>query len=252
MENFKLRKCKCSVSVFVPVYNEAKNICLNIQFLQSSLEKIGCLYEIIVVDDASTDTTIQALSGLVKNDNRLRILRYETGPSRRENLASSFEYAKYDLIVFTDCDLINTFDYISDLVLNLLSGNDIVIASRYLKDSKIKRNIFRLFLSKIYLFLIRICFRLDISDFLCGFKAFKRDVLLDLVKEMGYDNSFKRGIFWDAELLIRAKSAGYKIKEIPVVWFEGGKSSLNFSHEKGMFFYIIKFMFKFAHGKNKT
>jgi hypothetical protein len=49
-----------------------------------------------------------------------------------------------------------------------------------------------------------------------AFKAFKRDVILKLVDEMGYDKSLRRGIFWDMELLIRARRHGYRIKEIPI------------------------------------
>ena len=55
---------------------------------------------------------------------------------------------------------------------------------------------------------------------MCGFKAFKREVILTLVEEMGYDKSLKRGVFWDTELLVRAIRHGYKIKEIPILWRE--------------------------------
>ena len=59
---------------------------------------------------------------------------------------------------------------------------------------------------------------------MCGFKAFKRKVILTLVEEMGYDKSLKRGVFWDTELLVRAIRHGYKIKEIPILWRERKKA----------------------------
>ena len=77
-------------------------------------------------------------------------------------------------------------------------------------------------------------------DHQCGFKAFKKSVLMDLVKSAGYDSTFKRGWFWDAEILIRARRTGYKIVEIPVTWKSGDKSSFNFKNELRMIPYMLK------------
>ena len=77
---------------------------------------------------------------------------------------------------------------------------------------------------------------------MCGFKAFKRDVILTLVEEMGYDKSLRRGIFWDTELFIRARRRGYKVKEIPIVWNERRKTALFFKREIKTAGYILNFM----------
>ena len=76
---------------------------------------------------------------------------------------------------------------------------------------------------------------------MCGFKAFKKEVILKLVEEMGYDKSLRRGVFWDTELLVRAIKNGYKIKEIPIWWNERYESKLYFKREIKAVGYIINF-----------
>lgn len=102
----------------------------------------------------------------------------------------------------------------------------------------------------MYNICIRFLFRTHIHDHLCGFKAFKKDVILKLVDEMGYDKSLTRGIFWDTELLIRARRHGYKIKEIPIWWSERKKSALYFKRELKTIGYIFKFIIKLSKEKN--
>ncbi|MCX5694998.1 MAG: hypothetical protein NT014_07795, partial [Candidatus Omnitrophica bacterium] len=133
-----------------------------------------------------------------------------------------------------------------DLVDPLFNGFDIVTGSRYAKGARIERKIFRFYISIIYNALIRLLFRTRIRDHMCGFKAFKKDVALKLVEEMGYDTSLRRGIFWDTELLVRAIRNNYKIKEIPIWWKERNKSALYFKREIGTLAYILSFWWKFT------
>jgi len=81
---------------------------------------------------------------------------------------------------------------------------------------------------------------------MCGFKAFKKDVILKLVEDMGYDESLTRGIFWDVELLIRARRHHYTTREIPIWWKERKKSALNVNKEIKTIGYVLKFVIKSA------
>jgi len=102
------------------------------------------------------------------------------------------------------------------------------------------RGLIRAFYSRLYNSGLQLFFHTRIGDHQCGFKAFKKSVLLDLIEEMGYDFKFRRGWFWDAELLIRAQRRSYKIDEFPVKWKSGNNSTFSLRRELKMIPYIIQ------------
>jgi len=244
----RLREHK--ISVFVPVFNEEKIIERSIKAISCIMGKLDAGHEIFIVNDSSKDKTELVAERLEQSDNRIKVLSYEVGPTRRENLARSFKRAGGDIILFVDVDLVASLRFLPDLIGQIILGCDISIGSRYVSGSKIRRKPFRLFVSLIYNAFIRIAFRTRIHDHMCGFKAFKREVVLRLVDEMGYDESLRRGIFWDAELLIRARRKGYSIKEIPILWKERRKSALNFRREIRTVGYIFEFLLKSPKKRN--
>lgn len=229
------------VSIFVPVFNEEKIIDRDIKAIEYIIRKLPLEYEIFIVNDASKDRS-EIIAKKIEHANRkVTLLNYDIGPTRRENLAQSFRKASGDIIAFVDIDLLSSLRFLPDLIDHVRVGYDIVTGSRYVGGSQIRRKPFRLLVSSLYNIFIRFQFRTNIQDHMCGFKAFKRDVILTLVKEMGYDKSLKRGIFWDTELLVRAVNRGYKIKEIPIWWKERNKSALYFKREVKSFFYSLGF-----------
>jgi len=235
---------KYKVSIFVPVFNEEKIIDRDIKSIDFITESLPVEYEIFIVNDASRDKT-EIIAKKIEHANRkVTLLNYDIGPTRRENLAQSFKKASGDIITFVDIDLLASMRFFPDLIDQVRSGYDIVTGSRYVRGSRLKRKRFRLFASVLYNAFIRLVFKTRIHDHMCGFKAFKRDVVLTLVDEMGYDNSLKRGIFWDTELLVRACRHGYKIKEIPIWWKERNKSALYFRREIKSLFYAFRFAFR--------
>jgi hypothetical protein len=231
------------VSLFIPIFNEEDIIERYINTLEYIIRKIPVDYEIFVVNDASTDRTARIVRAIEHSGRSVQLLNYEIGPTRRENLAQSFAKASGDIVVFVDVDLVASLRFLRDLIDQVIAGYDIVTGSRYTRGSKIKRKPLRLLISVFYNALIRLLFATRISDHMCGFKAFKKDVILKLVEEMGYDRSLTRGIFWDTELLIRAQRRGFKIKEIPIWWMERNTSKLYFNREIRAIRYILGFLF---------
>jgi len=240
---------KIAISIFVPVYNEIDFIFRNIEFLcnylkkNKNLEKLNSTYEIIIVDDNSNDGTFNEIKKLEQKYKYIKGLHYKSGPSRRENLAHSLREAKYDYILFMDSDLATDINALPRLI-DELKTYPIVIGSRYMKNSKIRRKLSRKIISYFYNGLIRVLFNSKILDHQCGFKGFHKKTLLNLVEEMGYDNTLKRGWFWDAELLIRAQKKGINIKEIPVIWKFGEKSSFSIRREIRVIDYMLRLFFK--------
>ena len=243
-------KIKHMISIFIPVFNEERIIDRDIKTVDYIIRKLPTEYEIFIVNDSSKDKTKIIAQKIEQTNRKVKLLNYERGPTRRENLAQSFKRANGDIITFVDVDLIASLRFLPDLIEQIILGYDIITGSRYVSGSKIKRKPFRLIISLIYNACIRFLFRTHIHDHLCGFKAFKKDVILKLVDEMGYDESLTRGVFWDTELLIRARRHGYKIKEIPIWWSEREKSALYFKRELKTIGYILKFMRKLSKEKN--
>ncbi len=226
------------VSVLFPVYNEAGRLRDNVRRVHESLQGSRHRYEFFVVDDGSTDSTPEVASGL-KQELDINYIRYEKGYTRRENLARSFKETNGDIIVFMDIDLAADISYLPALV-EAAKRHGIAIGSRYAKGAVTERRLSRLLFSLAYNSFLRLYFGSSVRDHQCGFKAFKREIILELVKDAGYDRSLRRGWFWDAEILIRAQRKGYRIKEIPVRWNEMMKSSFRFGRELGMIPYILR------------
>ena len=231
---------KQKISLFIPIYNEAGILGENVSKICSTLSKITKNFEIFIVDDNSNDSSQSICRRICKKNNKIRYLRYSNGPSRRENLAKSFKFAKGDTIAFIDMDLSTDLSHTKRLFDEIEKGADISIGSRYVKGSYIKRNFSRRAVSYFYNAFLQLFFHSRIYDHQCGFKAFKRHVILDLVKEMGYDKKFIRGWFWDAELLLRAQKKPYKIVEFPVKWHYGKTSTFDLKRELKMISYILE------------
>ncbi len=234
------------ISVIIPGYNEEAVVANTISSVEAVMGQIGRPFEILVVDDSSRDSTGQILGRLVRSKEhpRLRFVTYADGPSRRENLAKSFKLLKGDYVLLLDMDLSLEVSHLKDMVRWLDDGYDMVIMNRYHPESRIRRNLKRYVISKVYNAIIRILFRTGFKDNICGFKAFRRSAIMQLVEDAGIDKSGRRSVFWDTQLIIFAKLRKLKIKEMPVRWTEGEKSSLRFGREIWMFLYMIKFWWK--------
>jgi glycosyltransferase involved in cell wall biosynthesis len=234
---------RVAISIIVPAYNEENVIESSLASIHKQLKTLKKPFEVLVVDDGSKDRTPAILNKIISSRKypQLRTIFYPNGPSRRENLAKSFRLLKGDHIILLDMDLSMNIRYIEDMVFWLDKGYDMVIPNRYHPSSKLKRNPKRYLVSKLYNSVIRTLFWTGFKDNICGFKAFKRHIALRLVKEAGIDTTKTRSVFWDTELLIRAKRNRFSIREIPVEWSEGPKSSLNFKRESKMIPYMIKF-----------
>lgn len=231
-------------SVFVPCYNEEKRLCDNILKIYGELNKINENFRLYIVNDNSSDQTGEMAEKLCERYNKIDCLNYSYGPTRRENLATSFKHAHGEIIMFMDLDLSTDLSCTSKIISEIEDGADIAIGSRYTKGAKINRKISRRIISFFYNLFVNLYFGTKIKDHECGFKAFKKEVIFDLLNDLGFDKELKRGVFWDTELLIRAQKKGYKIVELPITWNEGDKSALCVRNEIKLIRYMLKFKFK--------
>jgi len=235
------------LDIFLPVYNEGKRIRKNFMILKNYLDrninKKNIKTRIFFVDDNSKDNTLAELKKL-KKEYAIKYFHFNKGPSRRENLGQAMASSSADFIMLIDFDLATDLKHLDQVISLLKKGYNLVTGSRYLKESKLKREMNRLLISRVYNWFMRFYFGSKLYDHQCGFKAFSRKEYRQLIKETGYDSTYSRGWFWDVEMLVRAQKHGYKVKEIPVVWNAGKQSSFNIRRELRMLPTVFKLRFK--------
>lgn len=196
-----------AISVIFPCYNEEKNIIKQISSAVSALSKITPDYEIIVVNDGSTDKSGILLKQLARQNDKIKIVSHDSNLCYGETLKSGFRQATKDLVFFTSMDNQYDINQINEF-LPYIGQNDIVVGYR----AKRKDPFHRILIARTYNLLIHILYGLKINDVDCAFKLFKKSVISRLDIKSSYS-------FIDAEILLKAKRAGYSIKQLEVKHF---------------------------------
>lgn len=228
-----------SVGIFIPLYNAEGILAKSIPFLVKEVEKLKLSYHLYLVDDASTDNTPSISKKIAHSNRKITYIRYDNGPSRRENLFCSMGKAQEPFLIFMDADFATDAKDLKKLIEALRSGSKIVIGDRYLPGSSLRRPLKRLIISKVYNLAIGMAFGSRIKDHQCGFKGFSRDAFLRLYRLLGYDKSFRRGWFMDAELLLFAQMMEIPLEEIEVSLREDKRSTFNIRREMRMLPYVL-------------
>jgi dolichyl-phosphate beta-glucosyltransferase len=202
------------LSVIIPVYNEAKRIVPTLFDISQYLSKVGYSYQILVVDDGSTDNTFQIVENLKEKINNLEIIGYGENRGKGGAVISGMLNAKGDNILFMDADNSTQIKEIEKFI-PFLNNFDVVIGSRSLSDSKIllKQPFYKEMLGKGGNLLTRILILPKIKDTQCGFKLFTKKSAKDIFKRMRV-----KGVLFDVEALVIAKLLGYQIKEVGIEW----------------------------------
>ena len=193
------------LSVFFPFWNEQDNIETVIKKAISVLQKVVDKWEIIMVDDGSSDKTLEIAKNLAKQDLRLSVVSHEKNRGYGAALKTGFAKAKYDLIVFNDGD--GQFD-LSEVTkfLERIGNADVVIGYR----KKRLDNPFRHILMNMLKVWDLVFFGFHFKDIDCGFKLFKKEALNKILP-------FKsEGAIITTEILARAKKAHLKITQVEV------------------------------------
>ncbi|HWR25264.1 MAG TPA: flippase-like domain-containing protein [Methanosarcina sp.] len=213
----------------LPAYNEAAQIEKTVLTTAETLSKITDCFEIIIAEDGSTDGTDKIASRLSKQYAYVVHLHSDKRQGRGKALNRAFKAASGEVLCYIDVDLATDMKYLEKLVRAVSEeGYDFATGSRMMPESDAKRPFKREFASRGYNFLVRLLLRSKLYDHQCGFKAFKRKPLFELMDEIENQHWF-----WDTELLVRAQKKGYRIKEFPVYWRHGGSSKVNLAKDVG-------------------
>jgi glycosyltransferase involved in cell wall biosynthesis len=209
------------ISIVIPLWNESSILLNNVRKVVKCLDKINDSYEVILADDGSTDGTYGLIRKMVRIFPKLVLSRSNRRMGKGFTLKKALKLSNTDVTILMDSDLSVDLNDLSKLLEGIKNGNDMVIGSRYVKDSCVKRPISRTIASRIYNVLVKLLFKNCAHDHQCGFKAFNRNIIRNLVDDVKTDT-----FFFDTEFIIRAFNKKSKILEVPVKWKEPvGRSS---------------------------
>lgn len=226
------------LSIVIPAYNEEKRIRLTLENIHSFFRDKEYDYEVVLVDDGSTDMTKQiALSTYLDKAGKLKYICNERNRGKGFSVRRGIEISKGAYILMTDADMSTPITEFEKFLMHAKDGFDIVIGSRSINgaDVRVHQPFYREYMGKIFNMLVRKFVFKGVVDTQCGFKLFKDNIAKNLAQLMKIN-----GFAFDVEMLYLAKKKGYKIKESPVIWVNSFNSKVNpVFHSLKMFLELI-------------
>jgi len=205
----------CFLSVIIPAYNEEKRLLPTLERVCEYLSTKDFPYEVVVVDDGSTDNTLQITKSIANKNNHINILSNERNSGKGYSVRRGMLSARGEYVFFTDADLSTPIEEIEKCLPYLVNGYDVVIGSRSMPgaDIIVHQPWYREKMGKIFNFMVNVVLLRGIVDTQCGFKGFKRDVAKKVFSRCRID-----GFSFDVEALYLSRKFDYKIKELPIRW----------------------------------
>lgn len=161
------------VSIVVPAFNEAESLPELRQRIDVTMAATGYPYELIFVDDGSTDATWDVITELWNESSKVRAIRHSRNHGKSMALMQGFDIAQGDIIVTLDADLQDQPEEIPRLLAELENGYDLVNGWRNSRQDNASRRL----VSSIYNFLVHTVFGCQVHDVNCGFKAMRSNVV---------------------------------------------------------------------------
>lgn len=191
------------ISVIVPLYNEEESIPELYRQLTNTLETYGEPYEVIVIDDGSTDSSFEKLSHIYERDKRWRIVRFRRNFGQTAGFAAGFDLARGDVVFTIDADLQNDPADIPLLMAKIDEGYDIVSGWRVdRKDTFVSRRLPSIIANRM----ISRTTGVELHDYGCSLKAYRNDVVKNT------------DLYGELHRFVPALASGYgvRVAEVPV------------------------------------
>src|SRR2546426_7556680 len=203
------------VSLIVPAFNEEARIGKSLDLILDFLQSQRYSFEVIIADDGSRDGTVELVRDRFGRHSNVKILSQLRNQGKGEAVKQGMLSASGDYLFFSDADLSVPIESLPAFLARLENHCDVIIGTRKKAGALIEvhQPFYREVMGKTYTTLSNWILALQLSDFTCGFKGFRREaakVLFSLQRLKNWS--------FDSEILYLAQLKGYKIEEIPVTW----------------------------------
>jgi dolichyl-phosphate beta-glucosyltransferase len=210
------------VSIVIPAYNEQARIGPTVVQTLDFLERHHPHGEVLVVDDGSTDDTAKIVEQL--GGKRARVLRQLKNMGKGAAVRRGMLEATGEYVLFMDADMSTPIEELEKVLVFAKEGADVVIGSRGLSDSDVRRRqpTIRELMGRGFNVIVRSLLVGGIKDTQCGFKLFSRNAAKEIFSRVTVD-----GFAFDVEALVLANKLGFKVREVPVIWYHAPHSKVS-------------------------
>ena len=215
------------LTIIIPAFNEASRISNTLIETDKYLRQQSYRSEIIVVDDACTDTTIDVVKSLFYKIPNLRVVKHRTNQGKGGAVQTGVNAARGQWLLFMDADLATPINQLDEFW-SYTNNFEVLIGSRHLQADSIKtyQPFLRHMFGRLANLYIRSLLLPGIMDPQCGFKLFSRSAAYDL-----FSRQTIKGFSFDIEILSLAAVLDYPIKEIPVNWYDKPNGTVNVARD---------------------
>jgi glycosyltransferase involved in cell wall biosynthesis len=218
------RRAGIFLSIVIPAYNESKRIPATLRRVLDYAASLGKSWEVLVVDDGSSDDTASLVEEMGRKVPPLRVLRNVPNAGKGAAVRKGMLAARGERLLFTDADLSAPIAEAARLFDALDAGFDVAIGSRALRREWIgvHQSTMRETAGRMFNVFIRLLTGLDYRDTQCGFKAFRREAAQAIFGTQKID-----GWGFDVEVLYLARKFGFRTQEVAVHWNHAEASKIN-------------------------
>jgi dolichyl-phosphate beta-glucosyltransferase len=210
------------LSLVIPAYNEEERLPKTLPIAIDFLESQDYAYEILVVDNNSSDRTSEVARKIAAGRSHIHVL-HEPTQGKGAAVRTGMLAASGDYIFMADADFSMPVQEVNKFLPPVLSGYDVAIGSREAPGAiRYNEPEYRHLMGRIFNFYVKVLAIPGFEDTQCGFKCFRREVAWDILPYQTID-----GWAFDVELLFIALRRGYQIEEVPVQWYYGESSRVS-------------------------
>jgi len=204
------------LSIIIPCFNEEDVIKNTVNRIKYWCEFKGLDYQLIIVNNQSSDNTEKIAKQLIDND---VILTNQYKKGKGHAVKKGLIKSKFNNVLILDADLSTDINHLNIDWLN--NNNTIVIGSRSL-GSEVGTPLIRRIYGKVLNYLIRLIFQIEIKDTQCGFKFLSTNKLDEIIEKLEVG-----GFIYDLDLILTCKDLGFELIEIPIKYSHNKNSSVN-------------------------